>query len=238
MGEANTWFETRGPAAWITLGNSTIDETVVQILAGSVLRALEEPEVKVIVLAGPFAVDWSEALRSSPPVDPFAGLAHLPKPILAAISSVASDAGLGLALNADIRIASRSATFGPLTSSGGLPIGGAISRLTRLVGPAAAIQLVLVDEQIDANEALRIGLISEIADDVTARAQVIAERLAERGPLALQYAKEAVSRGIDMPLEQALRFETDLTVILQTTEDRAEGVRAFTEKRKPKFKGK
>ena len=64
----------------------------------------------------------------------------------------------------------------------------------------------------------------------------IADRIAERGPLALQYAKEAVSRGIDMSLEQALRFETDLTVILQTTEDRAEGVRAFLEKRKPEFK--
>jgi enoyl-CoA hydratase/carnithine racemase len=70
------------------------------------------------------------------------------------------------------------------------------------------------------------------------RAEAIAERLAERGPLALQYAKEAVTRGLDMPLEQAMRFETDLTVILQTTDDRAEGVRAFLEKRKPEFKGR
>ena len=62
--------------------------------------------------------------------------------------------------------------------------------------------------------------------------------MASRGPIALRYAKEAVRRGMEQPLEQALRFETDLTIILQTTEDRAEGVRAFLEKREPKFKGR
>ena len=66
----------------------------------------------------------------------------------------------------------------------------------------------------------------------------IAQRIAERGPLAVRYAKEAVARGAEMPLEQALRFETDLTIILQTTEDRAEGVKAFLEKRSPDFKGR
>ena len=68
-------------------------------------------------------------------------------------------------------------------------------------------------------------------------AEVIAGRIAERGPIAVRYAKEAVRRGLEMPLEQALRYETDLTIILQTTEDRTEGVSAFLEKRKPKFKG-
>ena len=66
----------------------------------------------------------------------------------------------------------------------------------------------------------------------------LAQRIAEQGPIAVRYAKEAVSRGLDMTLEQALRFETDLTIILQTTEDRAEGVRAFLEKRKPQFHGR
>ena len=75
-------------------------------------------------------------------------------------------------------------------------------------------------------------------EKVVGEAERIAGRIAERGPLAVKYAKEVISRGIDMPLEQALRYETDLTVILQTTEDRAEGVRAFLEKRKPEFKGK
>ena len=71
-----------------------------------------------------------------------------------------------------------------------------------------------------------------------AAAAALAGRIAAQGPLAVRYAKEAVLRGMEMPLEQALRFETDLTIILQTTEDRAEGVRAFLEKRPPQFKGR
>ncbi len=100
--------------------------------------------------------------------------------------------------------------------------------------------LVLTGEPIDAADALRIGIVSEVVAkaDLTERADEIAGRIAERGPIAVQYAKEAVLRGAEMPLDQALRYETDLTMILQTTEDRAEGVRAFLEKRQPKFKGK
>jgi enoyl-CoA hydratase/carnithine racemase len=72
-------------------------------------------------------------------------------------------------------------------------------------------------------------------DRLLAEASALAERIAARGPIAVRYAKEAVNQGLDMSLEQALRFETDLTIILQTTEDRAEGVRAFLEKRAPEF---
>jgi enoyl-CoA hydratase/carnithine racemase len=109
-----------------------------------------------------------------------------------------------------------------------------------LAGRSEALELVLTGEPIDAAEALHIGLVSEVmaASELQARAQAMAQRLAERGPIALQYAKEAVSRGAEMTLEQALRFETDLTILLQTTDDRAEGVRAFLEKRPPKFKGR
>jgi enoyl-CoA hydratase/carnithine racemase len=96
----------------------------------------------------------------------------------------------------------------------------------------------LTGEAVNAEAALRLGLVSEVAESAFARALEIAERIAERGPLAVRFAKEAVARGLDMTLEQALRYETDLTVILQTTEDRAEGVRAFLEKRTPEFKGK
>ena len=91
----------------------------------------------------------------------------------------------------------------------------------------------------DASEALRIGLVSAVVprDRLDAEAVALAERIASRGPIAVAYAKEAVRRGLEQPLDEALRYETDLTVILQTTEDRAEGVRAFIEKREPKFKG-
>jgi len=75
-------------------------------------------------------------------------------------------------------------------------------------------------------------------DRLMAEAGALAERIAARGPIAVRYAKEAVSKGLDMTLEQALRFETDLTIILQATEDRAEGVRAFLDKRPPHFHGR
>ena len=74
--------------------------------------------------------------------------------------------------------------------------------------------------------------------EVRPRAIALAERIAAQGPVAVRYAKEAMARGLDMPLDQALRYETDLTVILQTTADRAEGVSAFIEKRKPRFEGR
>jgi len=100
--------------------------------------------------------------------------------------------------------------------------------------------MVLTGEPVDAQEALRIGLVGAVAppEVLATVTEAIASRIAERGPLAVRYAKEAVSRGIDMPLEQGLRYETDLTVILQTTEDRTEGVKAFLEKRKPEFRGR
>jgi enoyl-CoA hydratase len=117
---------------------------------------------------------------------------------------------------------------------------GGTQRLARIVGRAAALELILTAEPIDAQTARRIGLVSQVVprDRLLAEASALAERIAARGPIAVRYAKEAVSQGLDMPLEQALRFETDLTIILQTTEDRAEGVRAFLEKRAPEFKGR
>ena len=98
----------------------------------------------------------------------------------------------------------------------------------------------LLGEEIDAAEALRIGLVSRVvpSDGLDAAAQTIAATVASRGPIATRLAKEAVHRGVEMPLDQALRYELDLTVILQSTADRAEGVRAFAEKRPPRFIGR
>lgn len=167
------------------------------------------------------------------------GLASFPKPIIAVCDGEMSGGSLALALASDIRVGSEGATFAvPDVAEGRMPVAGTIARLVRLAGAGNASRMVLTGEAIDAAEALRIGLVSEVAADAEARAMEIARRIAERGPIAVRYAKEAVTRGLEMPLEQALRFETDLTIILQATEDRAEGVRAFLDKREPKFKGK
>jgi enoyl-CoA hydratase len=184
------------------------------------------------------AAEWRARWEASPP---FAGLESMGQPVICALNGDATSAGLELALACDVRIAAEGAWFSlPETAQGLLPMAGGTQRLARLVGRAQALRLILLGDGIDAEEALRIGLVSGVypRDKLAAEAEALALRMAERGPIALRYAKEAVRRGLEQPLDQALRFETDLTVILQTTEDRAEGVRAFLEKRPPKFKGR
>ena len=198
----------------------------------------DDPDVRAIALANE---RWDATFEGIQVGDAYGFLADIPQPVIAAASGDVAGAGLALALASDIRISADHARFAITDlQADRLPPGGVIARLTQLIGAGNATHMLLTGESVDAAEALRLGLVGEIvpSDRLLERAKEIAERIAERGPLAVRYAKEAVQRGLDMPLEQALRFETDLTVILQTTEDRAEGVRAFLDKRKPEFKGK
>jgi enoyl-CoA hydratase len=247
MPDSSVSVERRGPTAWLTLRTGSIGSATIGDLQAA-CEAIRDDDARAVVVTGavsgwdPALLGNVETLRQAGVLrDPFGCLVELPKPVIAAIDGVAAGGALAMAFAADIRLASDAARFAMTDAEMGmLPMGGVTQRLSRLVGRGKALELILTGATIDADEALRIGLVSEVVPvaRLEARAQDIAERIAERGPLAVQYAKEAVSRGIDMPLEQALRFETDLTVILQTTEDRAEGVRAFLDKRKPKFKGK
>jgi enoyl-CoA hydratase len=164
----------------------------------------------------------------------------LPQPVIAVLGGDAGGAGLDLALACDLRLAHAGARFAmPLAGDCGWF--GGTQRLPRLVGRSRATEMLLLGESVSADTALEWGLVNAVAEDLAAL-QSQAERLclaiAARGPLAVRYAKEAINRGFDLPLDQALRYETDLTVILQTTDDRAEGVRAFLEKRQPSFRGR
>lgn len=182
--------------------------------------------------------DLRRYLAANPP---FAGLERMGQPVIAAVNGDATGAGLELALACDIRIAAQEARFAlPETGVGLMPMAGATQRLPRLVDRGTAMAMILAGSVLDAAEALRVGLVTHTTPRarLAALAQEIAARVAMRGPIATRYAREAVRRGVEMPLTEALRFETDLTVILQTTEDRAEGVRAFLEKRRPQFRGR
>ena len=170
----------------------------------------------------------------------FRCLELLPQPVIACIEGDAIGAGLELALACDVRIAADGAMFAiPEIEMETIPHAGGTQRLPRIAGPSVAAQMILLGEPINASAALRCGVVNRVLPrpDVRAAGEALARRIADMGPLAVRYAKEAIQRGIDMPLEQALRYETDLTVILQTTSDRAEGVRAFLEKRSPNFEG-
>jgi len=168
-------------------------------------------------------------------------ISRLDRPVIAAISGDAIGQGLELALACDIRIASETSCFGMShIKSGLIPWDGGTQRLPRLVGKSKALEMTLTGEVIDAKEAFRIGLVHKVVPkkelmEVTMK---MALEMASKGPIALRYAKEAVYKGMDMTLEQGLRLEADLYLLIHTTKDRTEGIQAFREKRKPKFEGK
>src|SRR5438105_11776980 len=162
------------------------------------------------------------------------------QPIIAAIRGFALGGGLEFALACDIRVAAEDAQLG-LTevNLAIIPGGGGTQRLPRLVGRGKALEMILTGARIDAREALRIGLVERVvpAGEVQSAAQALARTLAEKAPVALRYAKEAVVKGLGLPLDDGLRLENDLATLLRTTEDRIEGAKAFLEKRKPRFTG-
>lgn len=140
-------------------------------------------------------------------------------------------AALQVGLSCDIRICGPAGAFR-------VPIGSRRSLL--LIGANASADLLAVRGRVNAEGALAAGAVSHVAEsseEALAEGRRLAEVISSRGPIAVRLAKEAIWRGLEMPLPQALRFETDLTLLLQTTKDRAEGVRAFLEKRQPNFTG-
>jgi len=163
------------------------------------------------------------------------------KPTIAILNGDAIDEGLELALALDLRVALRGARFA-LTQlqRGSLPQFGGTQRLPRLIGASQALMMMLTGEAIDGEEAMRLGLVTYLASDRKKLERIARDLLLtveSRGPVGVRLVKEAVRKGIDMTLEQGIRLEEDLYALLQTTTDRAEGVRAFLEKRKPIFKG-
>ncbi len=161
-------------------------------------------------------------------------------PVVAAINGDAFGAGLALALACDLRIASAQASFGVGDAARSLLLANGLTQLLpRIVGRGKAMQLLLTGESIPASEALNIGLLHRVvaSEDVLSEAAKIAEDMASKAPIALRYAKEAVNKGMDLTLDQALRLECDLYMVLHTTHDRTEGITSFRDKKKPTFKG-
>jgi E-phenylitaconyl-CoA hydratase len=166
---------------------------------------------------------------------------NLTKPVIAAINGMALGGGLELALLCDIRIAAKNATFAlPEVKIGSMPGSGGTQRLSRIVGLGRAMHLALSGDRISAEEALQMGLVSQVVEsaDLTATATQLAERIAENAPLSVQMTRKAIREGADLPLAQGLALERTLFTIIRDTQDRAEGRQAFREKRKPDFKGR
>jgi enoyl-CoA hydratase/carnithine racemase len=163
------------------------------------------------------------------------------KPVIAAIHGYCLGGGLELALTCDIRIAADNARLGlPEIKVGVIPGGGGTVRLPRFIPRAKAAEILLMGQHIDAQEAYRIGLVNKVVprDQLMSTAIEWANIMCENGPLQTRAVKESMLRGYNIPLEDALKVEQEMTARIRKTEDFIEGTRAFVEKRKPNWKGK
>ena len=166
---------------------------------------------------------------------------RLRKPIVGSINGVAAGAGMNIALATDLRIASDAARFGEVFTRVGLvPDGGGTYFLPRLVGTAKAMEMILLADIIDAQEALRIGLVNRVvpAEQLEQETLKLAERLAQGPTVAYGLAKTGLYQGLGMSLDDVLNMEARNQAIAARTPDRAEGVAAFREKRPPRFTGR
>jgi E-phenylitaconyl-CoA hydratase len=253
-------FEVHEYVATITIDRpaamNSIDPDTRAALKEAWRRVASDDAIRVVILTGAGDKAFctgSDLKKTMPPAESFAQLTfgtsesdHLltgmdiEKPIIGAINGYAIGGGLELALACDIRICASHAQFGlSEVRLGSIPGAGGTQRLPRTVGPSNAMLMLLTGDRVDADEALRIGLVSKIvaADQLLAAATAIAQRIAANAPLAVRAVKRLVRDGLEMPLDQASQHERYAFGLLRDTEDRLEGRRAFQEKRAPQFKG-
>ena len=257
----NLLYEKDGALAIITINRPEVRNALNRATMLELEQALDEaesdPEVRVVILTG--AGDRAfiagadlremEARTTLTELGPVSRqrrgvasrLENLSKPTIAAVNGHALGGGCELAAACTLRVAAEGAKFGqPEINLGIIPGLGGTQRLARLVGKGRALEMVLTGDAIDAQEAYRIGLANKVvpAAELMEAAKELGRRLAAKPPLALRAAKDAIVMGLEMDLTSALELENRLFAICAGTEDKAEGVKAFFEKRPPVWKGR
>ena len=233
--------------AIITLTNAIYEQSA-QRLRDICDSVRQNDEVRVCVITGADGVfcAGTEFTDDKPSSDDFARLrvseavAAIEKPTIALINGDAIDQGFEIALACDLRVASSGARMGMThLASGFIPWDGGTQRLPRIIGQSRATDMMLRSRLLNAQESLEIGLVSHIAEreDAAEYAMSLASTIASYAPIAARYLKETLLKGADMTLAQGLGLEADLTVILQSTTDRAEGIASFLERRAPHYTG-
>ncbi|HTN73507.1 MAG TPA: enoyl-CoA hydratase/isomerase family protein [Methylomirabilota bacterium] len=168
-------------------------------------------------------------------------IAAMTKPTIAAIRGYCVGGGLEMALACDLRVAAEDAKLGLTEVKRGLiPGAGGTQRLTRAVGITKALEICLTGDTVSGSDAQRLGLVNIAvpASDVLKAAEDLAGRILKGAPMSVMFIKEAIKKGIELPLEEGLRLEADLSALIGMTDDAKEGPRAFAEKRAPVWKGK
>src|SRR5271165_5234816 len=256
----NIKFEKKSHIAYITIDRpkvlNALNMATMQELKTAFADLKDDADVRVVILTGGgekafvAGADINELSQQTPVsakeythrgqaiVD---AIENLGKPVIGCVNGFALGGGCELALACTLRLASENAKLGqPEVKLGIIPGYGGTQRLPRLVGKGLAMQMLLAGEMITAQEALRIGLVNEVtaAAELIPRAEAIAAKIVANAPLAVQYAIEAVNKGMEMTLAEGLYLEATLFGVCCATEDKKEGTTAFLEKRAAQFKGK
>jgi enoyl-CoA hydratase len=249
--------ETRGRVGLITLNRPQAMNALNIQLLGELLEALAafdaDPSIGAVVISGSerafaagadikfMAEASSDEMRANGFVELFEGLRKIKKPIIAAVSGFALGGGCELAMACDMIVASETARFGqPEVTIGVIPGAGGTQRLTRAVGKALAMEMILNNRALSASEALQFGLVNRVVpvERFLDESLSLAAEIASRAPLAVIAAKEAVNRAFEFPLSAGLTKERSLFYALFDSVDQKEGMRAFIEKRKPQWRGR
>ena len=258
MSFENLSIETREHVRWISISRpkklNALNVATVSELERAVVEAAADGEVWALVLRG--AGDRAfvagadiEELNTLGPVEArefalrgqavFARIEAMHKPVIAAVNGFALGGGCELAMACHLRIAADSALFGqPEVKLGLIPGYGGTQRLPRLVGKGRALEIMLTGRNVSADEALKIGLVTEVcsADELVPRVEKLLSKIMANGPLAVAHCIEAVNRGFDLSLAEACGVEAALFGIGASSEEMREGTAAFLEKRRASFR--
>jgi enoyl-CoA hydratase/carnithine racemase len=255
MSKRPVLIEKKGTIVFLILNrpkqSNLVDEELAWAIKDSCRFINEDSSIRVMILTGtetcfstgrqtfpdsmpPYPDDWINKMQTA------ASIAKVNIPTIAAINGDALDHGLELALACDLRVADWNARLGFRDLSRGLfPWDGGTQRLSRIVGRSTALDLLLTSRILTAKKALAVGLINHVTRQGNALnyAVNLASSISELAPIAMRYTKEAIHRGLDMPLDQGLKLEADLSFLLHGTTDRSEGIDSFLTKRDPYFLG-
>jgi len=249
--------EREEPIAVVLLNRPEALNALNDEVMGELVEALEELDredgIRCVVLGGSerafaagadigqmaeaSAMDMYEARR----IDRWDALRRVRTPLVAAVSGYCLGGGCELAIACDLIVASETARFGqPETGLGIIPGAGGTQRLTRAIGKAKAMDVILSGRFLDAEEAERAGLVARVVarEAWLEEAKAVARAIASKGPVAQRLAKESVNRAFESTLETGLDFERKALYLAFASEDAGEGLKAFTEKRKPEFRGR
>jgi enoyl-CoA hydratase len=257
MPYSNILVERDGAVAVVTLNRpkvlNALNQATMEELAGALEALDQDDDVRCAVLTGAgraFAAgaDLGE-MADATPVQMLTGyrfqqwerIRKVAKPIIAAVRGFALGGGCELAMLCDMVVAGESARFGqPEINLGLIPGAGGTQRLPRAIGKARAMELILTGRALTATEAATMGLVTRLVPDevVVDEAKAIAASIAQKSPVAVRLAKQAILKAFDTTLESGMDFERNAFYFLFSTEDRTEGVRAFLDKRTPTFRGR